>query len=409
VTLVGDDLKDVVRIEDPDFYDEGVLEIFARMRAEDPYFLYEPLDTFLLTRYQDIREASRDRATFTTAEGVMLNHIRYHAEGLLQSFYLEGATPIMYTEGTRHKEIRRALAPSFTPPAIRQIEPTVARLSQALIDKIVPGEPIEFVSEISTVLTIQTIATLMGFPADHVEQIRFWSDAQMRQAANLDTEELFKAAEDVQRINGYLDEWCVRKMYDASHELLPTIMRGKIGDRPPDYETLHSLVQDVLVAGNETTRDYLSGSVFAYAEHPDQIARLVADPSLGTNAAEECLRYVTPVRAHSRTVAKDTELGGQPMRAGQHVYLLYMSGNRDETVWEQPDRFDITRAPTPANITFGFGEHSCIGAALARLEGRVFFEELTKRFTHWEVAGDTEMPPSVLHNAFERLPIAFTP
>jgi cytochrome P450 len=409
VTTVSRSLKEIVKVEDPDFYGDGVFDVFARMRAEEPFFLYEPLDTFLLTRYADIRVASRDTESFSAKEGVMLNHIRYHDEGLMERFYLPGATAIMATEGTRHMEIRRFLAPSFTPPSIRQMEATVRELANDLIDKIVPGEPIEFVDEISTVLTIQMIATLMGLPKEHVDQIRFWSDLFMSQGANLDPAELFEAGKNVQKVNSYLDEWCVRKMHDPSHELLPTMIRGKIGDAPADYETLHCLVQDILVAGNETTRDYLSGSVYAYADHPDQLERLIADPSLGTYAAEECLRYVTPVRAHVRLVTKDTEIAGKEMKAGQHVFLIYMSGNRDETVWENPNTFDITRKPTPANITFGFGEHACVGAAVARLEGRVFFEELTKRFSSWEIAGEPEMVASVLHNSLQKLPVVFTP
>jgi cytochrome P450 len=167
-------------------------------------------------------------------------------------------------------------------------------------------------------------------------------------------------------------------------------------------------LRSILVAGNETTRDFLSGSIFAYAEHPEQRAKLCADPSVIAGAGEECLRWVTPVRGFIRTAHQDTEIRGQTIKEGQHVHMMWMAANRDEEIWENAAAFDVSRNPDPMHVAFGFGEHACVGAALARLEGRVFFEELVCRFRHWELAGDAVRPYSVLHNSFEELAVVFT-
>src|SRR5262249_54853756 len=144
------------------------------------------------------------------------------------------------------------------------------------------------------------------------------------------------------------------------------MLAAKLSKENMSYDNLHMFLRSVLVAGNETTRDYVSGSVWTYALHPDQRARLASDPTLAGQAGEECMRWVTPVRGFIRTVTQDTELRGQPIKAGQHVQMMWMAANRDEEIWERADTFDITRTPDPVHLAFGFGEHACVGAALAR-------------------------------------------
>jgi cytochrome P450 len=164
----------------------------------------------------------------------------------------------------------------------------------------------------------------------------------------------------------------------------------------------------LLVAGNETTRHLLSGSLIALAQHPDQRAALVADPSGLPGAVEECLRWVTPIHQFARTVVADTTIGGRPVAADDYVVMLYASGNRDEDAFgPTADRFDVTRPASPPNLGFGFGEHLCLGAALARLEGRVVLEEVLARHPTFELAGDPVIAPSSLVHGPETLAVTF--
>ena len=162
----------------------------------------------------------------------------------------------------------------------------------------------------------------------------------------------------------------------------------------------------LLVAGNETTRSLLSGGLHALAEHPDQRAALVADPALLGDAVEECLRWVTPIQAFCRTTTRDVEVGGCPIPADAYLVMLYASGNRDESVFGPTARsFDVARPPTPGHVAFGFGEHLCLGAALARLEARIVLEEVLLRFPAYEVIGPPTYVPSTLTRSMDTLPL----
>jgi cytochrome P450 len=162
----------------------------------------------------------------------------------------------------------------------------------------------------------------------------------------------------------------------------------------------------LLVAGNETTRHLVAGAALALSEHPDQRRRLAADPTRIETAVEECLRWVTPIQAFGRTVVADTELGGQQLRKDDWIVLLYASANRDEGAFgATADRFDVTRRVDASHVAFGFGEHLCLGAALARLEARVLFAELLDRFPDFEVAGEPRWVRSTLVRGMDRLPV----
>jgi cytochrome P450 len=164
----------------------------------------------------------------------------------------------------------------------------------------------------------------------------------------------------------------------------------------------------LMVAGNETTRSLISGGALALAEHPDQRAALAAAPERMSGAVEECLRWVTPIQAFCRTANDDGELGGAPIAAGDYLVLLYASGNRDETVFgADADHFDVERPATPAHVAFGFGEHLCLGASLARLEAKLVFEELLRRYPTYEIAGEPVFTSSTLTRSLAALPVAF--
>jgi cytochrome P450 len=405
MTIVDDDLADKVRIEEPAFY-EDPFAVFERMRREAPVFWYAPLDTWVLTTYEDIRFVERTPEIFSNASGITLNDIRYG--GVTDSFNVSTRAELLATtDPPRHRELRRVLAPGLIPSSINRWEPTVRAFARRLIDAIVPGEPFNFVDEIGAVLPLQTICAVMGLPGDNIAQLRYWVDERLKLGSDLSEDQLATARANYNGARQYLDEWMVRSLGKSGPELIPMLLNARINEERLSYDNLQTFMRSILGAGNETTRDYISGSMWTYAQEPEQRAVLAADPTFSVNAAEECLRWVTPVRGFVRTVLEDTELHGQAMRRGQHVMMMWMAANRDQDVWDRADVFDITREPRPMHLAFGFGEHACPGAAVARLEHRVFFEELIARYPNWELAGEPVRPNSLIHNSFEELPLVF--
>jgi cytochrome P450 len=181
---------------------------------------------------------------------------------------------------------------------------------------------------------------------------------------------------------------------------------AEVDRRPLTLDQVLMFCMTLLVAGNETTRSLIAGSVEVLAEHPDQRAALAADLALVPAAIEECVRWVTPIQAFCRTAMADTEVGGHAIAEGEYVALLYASGNRDEAAYgATADRFDVRRPATPAHVAFGFGEHLCLGAALARLEGRIVLEQLLTRFPGWELTGAPTYAPSTLTRTMDELPV----
>jgi cytochrome P450 len=188
---------------------------------------------------------------------------------------------------------------------------------------------------------------------------------------------------------------------------MSTLATAELDRRRLSEMNILMLATAVLVAGNETTRNLLAGTMWALAQHPGQMRTLAADPSLVKQTVEEVLRWITPVPGFMRNAKQDIELRGQEIKQGQYVYLLYFAANRDEECWADPDTFDITRAPDPAVLSFGFGQHACIGAAVARLEARVFLEEMLARFSGVSLAGEAKRVGSPLQHGWHELPVAF--
>lgn len=379
---------------DPAAYNGDHHAAFARLRSEQPVAWHAAADMWLVTRHLDVMAVSRDPATFCSGGGVIPTD---------RGREVAAADSIIYLDPPEHFRHRKLVSPAFTPRRINDLEPMIRALAGELLDGIEPGVPVDFVPTVAEPLPLLVIAEMLGIPGADRDRFKVWSDATIAAVNDFNDDALAHALELWEYFRAVLDA----RQNEPRDDLLSVLVTAEVDEEPLKTDELLGFCMTLLVAGNETTRNLISGGVRALSDHPDQMARLVADPTGVPHAVEEMLRWVTPVMCFARTATRDTELGGQTIREGEYVLMLYPSANRDEDVFgPTADRFDATRDPNP-HVGFGFGEHFCLGAALARLEARVLFDELLARFGSVSPAGDPERLSSILMNGLVHLPVEF--
>lgn len=378
------------------FVRDDYYELLARLRALAD-LPHDQHGARLVARYDDIREISRDPVRFCSGRGVLVN------DPLREGGRIEGS--ILHLDPPRHAEYRRLLNREFTPRAVGRMEDRVRDRTRVLLDAIPRGEEVDLVDVLAAPLPVMVIADVLGIPESERSEFRRWSDATILASdgrAALPPEALASVIE----LTTYLQAHAEHQRNHPGDDVVSLLVGSTIEGEPLTAGELVTFNLSLLVAGNETTRHLISGALLALAEHRDQRARLAAEPDAIPNAVEECLRWVTPIQQFGRTVVADTTVGGVPVRADEFLLMLYASGNRDEAAFgPTADRFDAFRTVTTPNLAFGFGEHLCLGAALARLEGRVLLEELLASSPDYEITGPGELTHSSLVRGYERLPI----
>jgi len=360
---------------DDAFYRGDPFPHYARLRAEAPVAWNRQHGFWVLSRHADVMAASADPATFCSSKGI-----------LVQEIGVEYASPptIMHTDPPAHTRYRKLVQPGFGPRQTRELDGAVRERAQLLIDALPAGNPVEVVSALTAILPLQVIIDLLGVDDDDYDRFLLWSDAAVPGTGEMtDDERMGHMGDMVMFLLGKAGE----RRADPRDDLVSTLATVELdGDRLSDDEVAMFLVQ-LLVAGNETSRNMLTGGLHALAQHPDQWAALRADRSLIPGAVEEMLRWTTPVISFMRTATRDVEIRGTLVRAGDPTLLLYAAANRDEDEFgPTAERFDITRSPNH-HVAFGFGAHFCIGAALARLEARAVLDGLLDRFEEVEPVG----------------------
>ena len=380
------------------FVRDDYFELLAGLRARPDLPEYHD-GARLVARYADIREISRDPARFCSGRGVLAN------DPLREGGSVEGS--ILHLDPPRHGEYRRLLNREFTPRAVGRMEDRVRDRTRTLLDAIPRGEIVDLVDVLAASLPVMVIADILGIPESDRSEFRRWSDAAIlasdgRGALPPD------AMQSVIELSTFLHEHAERQRADPGNDVVSLLVGSTIEGEPLSAGELVTFNLSLLVAGNETTRHLISGALLALVEHPDQRARLAADTDAIPGAIEECLRWVTPIQQFGRTVVADTTVGDVAVRADEFLLMLYASGNRDEAAFgPTADRFDAFRPAATPNLAFGFGEHLCLGAALARLEGRVLLEELLAGSPDYEITGPGARAHSSLVRGHERLPIRF--
>jgi cytochrome P450 len=376
----------------PDYFD-----VLARLRSEAPIYEYAP-GIKAVSRYQDIRTISLDTDRFCSSRGVLVN------DPLRQGHAIEGS--ILHMDPPRHSEWRRILNRSFASRALRQMEDPVRALIAGLLDGLPRGEVVDLVDVLTAPLPVLVICELLGVPESVRSEFRRWSDATIV-ASDGRSSMSAEATQSVMELVGYLDQLAKDKAADPQDDVVSLLVAAEVEGRRLSPGELVTFTMSLVVAGNETTRHLMSGSLMELAARPDDLDALYSGSIKLTDAVEECLRWITPIQQFARTVTADTELSGVPVSEGDYLVMLYASGNRDEeTFGPTAGEFDLTRSGVP-NLGFGFGPHLCLGAALARMEARLLFEELTARRARFSQVGEAEYLPSSLVRGPDSVPFVF--
>jgi cytochrome P450 len=397
-----------VRIDDPAFYAGDPYPVYARLRREAPVYWYEPLKLWVLSKHEDIRHVSRNAEIFSSEHGLVMNDIKYD-QSMVKMLFPAEAENLMASDPPRHRQLRKIIVSAFTAKMVNTMEGRIRRIADQVLDRIVPGEPVEWVEEIAVPYPLLVLSALMGLAGDNIEDLRRWSDDTTAVGLPLSQAEFDEIVRDLLRSAQYFSERFEERRAHPTGDLLTGLLRAEIDGEQLNDMTRLMFCQFLLAAGGETTRNLLSGALLTLMEHPDQRELLSADPGVAATAADELLRWVTPALGFVRTAVRDTEIRGQAIAAGEQVYMLYASGNRDEDVWPDGDRLDLTRPADSSHLAFGFGEHICMGASLARMEIRIFLEQLMRRYPTFELAGEPVRQSTTLFNSWESLPVVLHP
>jgi cytochrome P450 len=383
------------RLLDPELYVTDPHPLYTRLRAEAPVAWNEERGFWAIAKHAQVSAIESDHATFCAGGGILVEEIG--------TTYASPPT-MMHSDPPVHTRYRRLVQPAFKPSVVRELEPVIRARTAALVDRFEPGAPTDIVSVLSVPLPLQVISEILGVPDDEWERCYEWSEAVIPGATDWPEERRNQLmTEMVEYLVGAAKDRRARPRGDVLTRLAQVDLDG---ERLSDDELGMFLVQ-LLVAGNETTRDLLSSGLLAFADHPRQWERLRAERSLVPRAVEEMLRWSSPVVSFLRTATRDTQVGGVPIAEGEPVLMLFASANRDEDVFgPSSSAFDVSRDPNP-HLAFGQGNHFCLGAALARLEGRVVLDELLDRFVDVERVGAVERSASSVVTGIRRAELRF--
>ena len=391
-----------VRLGDPATYVDGVPhESLAELRRTDPV-CWQELDGqpgfWAVLRHADVVAVARDPETFSAERGgVVLEDLSPESLEMMSGMLLAMDPP-------RHATYRKPLADTFKAKVIAGLEPQIREICRGLMaEAAAAGPEVEFVHQVTAGLPTRVMGRLMGLPESDWATLHDLAERQTTGQDGGDGGETDYSASIEMAM--YAIEFAARRRTEAPREDLTTlILEADFAGQAMSDVDFGSFFVQLVTAGNDTTKTMLSSGLWALLEHPDQLAEVRADPTLLPGAVEEILRWANPLHSFRRTATADTELAGTAIAAGDKVAMFYTSANRDEAVFDDPQRFDVHRSPNP-HLSFGIGEHFCLGVHLARLEGRVFFDELLRAFPEIELAGEPVRWRSNLNNGFRELPV----
>ena len=391
-------------VYDPQLYLEGVpWDTFKKMRAEAPvYFHAQPggRGFWAVTKHADLVQISRDPGTFSSHRGATF--IKDHPEDDLTAMQ----TMMVNMDPPSHVKLRNMVKHAFAPATLVTLEPKIRRCVREIIDNVAHKGECDFVSEIAAQLPLMVIAEMIGVPPEDRDRVFDWSNNMV----GFDDPEVQTNKEEgsasAMMMWQYAGELGQARFDKPGDDIVSMLMKG-VTDGGLSAMEFASFFMLLFVAGNETTRNLISGGMLALIKHPEERARLMAKPELLPTAVEEMLRWVSPLIYFRRTATKDVELRGQKIKENDKVAIWYPSANRDEDVFAEPEKFDVGRTPNN-HVAFGIGQHFCLGANLARLEIKIMFEELIRRMPDIQLDGPVRRLRSNFLNSIKSMPVRYT-
>jgi cytochrome P450 len=390
-----------------------------RLRAEAPVYQCPHTGIFFVSDFDTVCAIAKDHATFSNKFGQAMRPMG-ETDPEISAIQATGYKPVdtMLTEDPPvHRRYRGLVNQAFTARRVATLGPNIERICNELIDNMLAlcardGE-CDFVTAFAEPVPLTVIAEQLGVPLSDYDLFKTWSDAFVAQLSGMASkEEQLQAAQHIVDFQHYFAERLAERKENPKDDIISDIVHAKFEDELPlDTPEMLSILQQLLVAGNETTTHSIAEGVMNWIKHPDQFAQLKANPDLIDNMVEEVLRLATPTANMWRVTTKDTEIQGTPVPAGSMVQIRFSSANRDDTIFPQPDEFDISRDNAKTQIAFGYGVHMCIGASLARKEMKVAFQCLLERIDKFELMCNEEdlfYPPNVLLRGVAKMPVRVT-
>lgn len=388
------------------FSEEKILPYFKQMRAEQPvhYCKDSPYGPFWsVTRYHDIMAVDKDHEQFSSDAhfgGIMIDDDIVgdpNSDFFVKSF--------ITMDPPEHGPQRKAVSKIVAPASLNSFEGLIRERTTTLLDSLPVGEEFDWVDTVAIELTTMMLATLFDFPFEDRRKLTRWSDVTTAEADSpivgsqeQRISELMECLEYFKRLKQE------RRDGPPNLDLVTMLAQDAVTADQPDSQFLGNLML-LIVGGNDTTRNTMSGSINAFHQYPEQLDLLRAKPELLNNMVSEVVRWQTPLSHMRRTVTVDTNIGAQPVKKGDKVVMWYYSGNRDESVFDNADALDITRSNARATISFGFGLHRCLGMRLAEMQMRVLWQEILSRWQRIEVTGDVERVESNFVNGYAKMPV----
>jgi cytochrome P450 len=374
---------------------------WKRLRDEAPLYRNDRYDFWALSRFADVYDASLDWKTFSSARGTVLELIDKLPE----------PRSMIFQDPPEHEALRKLVSRAFSPRRIAELETRVRELVAGYLDPQIGGGGFDYVGDFGARLPAMVIGSMLGVPEEDQEQVRLWTDEVMhRDPGETDISERMKKAQHA--LWGYFWNYIQERRRTPRDDMMTDLLEAEIinddGSRrrltDPEVLTFIALLSG---AGNETVARLLGWAGFVLARYPGERAKLVAEPKRIPNAVEELLRYEAPSPVQARTLTRDVELYGTAIRSGSRILLLTGSAGRDDREFDVPDVFRVERK-IDRHLTFGYGVHFCLGASLARMEGRVALEETLRRFPQWSVdEAAAEMVHTSTVRGWAKLPIRF--
>jgi cytochrome P450 len=388
---------------------ENPYPFYTRVRQEEPIAFCPDLNAWLVTRYEDIQNILLQPGTFSSRD-TLTSPVTFYQRTLEE--LVQGYLPVpivLNSDGADHTRFRVPLTKAFAPSRIRAMEPFVYEVANRLVDAFIDSQQTEIVSQFAYPLALEVVLTLLGIPRQDIEQTRIWSqDWLMLMSVQLDEERQVACARNTVAFQGYLAGLIAERRNAPQDDLISSLLSYTSGAEALTETELVITLQGLILAGHESTTNMIGTGLLLLLEHPEQWQMLCDHPEHIPLTVEEILRFDAPIQMFARTTTREVTVGGVTMPEDASLLLIYGSGNRDEAAFAHANEFQLQRTPNH-HLAFGHGVHFCVGAALARLEGRIAFEVLCQRLPHLHLVSGQVLThiPTLLFRGYERLEVAW--